>query len=75
MSKRINGGPQAGKTYTVKHSRKGTFTMRVLDVAGEWVHGVIVAGRANAMLEYNERETGEDITVRDSLCHFTEVVT
>ena len=60
-------------TYHVDHSRKGKFTMRVDSLNGEWVSGQIVAGTAKAMLDYNVKETGEDITVRLSHCKFTPI--
>lgn len=53
--------PEVGKTYICKHSRKGTFNMKINSVDtfdDGFAHGVIVAGRAGAMLPYNERETG-----------------
>lgn len=63
--------PTAGGTYAVNDSRKGKFNMLVNRVAGEWVEGVIVSGKATALLECNERETGEEITVRQCLATFT----
>lgn len=63
--------PQKGRLYEVNHSRKGTFKMRVLGVTREWVTGVIVEGRAQAFLDYNVKEEGEEVTVRDSLCSLT----
>lgn len=63
--------PQVGGTYSVRHSRKGQFCMRITAIRGEWIDGVITSGRASALLEYNEVETGEEITVRDSLATFT----
>ncbi len=66
--------PQVGGTYAVNHSRKGKFTMLVTAVKGEWIDGIITSGKARAMLAYNERETGEEITCRDSLCTF-ELIT
>jgi hypothetical protein len=65
---------EKGKCYKVRHRRKGTFTLLVEHINGEWVSGVIVEGRAGALLHYNEVEKGEPITVRDSLCTFEEVV-
>ena len=65
--------PTAGGTYAVNHSLIGKFNMFVNRVAGEWVEGVIVSGKAKALLEYNERETGEEITVRQCLSTFTLV--
>ncbi len=59
--------------YKVKHDRKGYFTMRVLKEDETWVKGVIVEGRADAMLDYNIKGEGEKITVKKSLAIFTEV--
>ena len=53
-----------GKTYLVKCRRKGTFVMRVDGQDKEWAHGVVVGGKARAMLDYNERTAGDEITVR-----------
>lgn len=38
-----------------------------------FVTGLIVEGKANAILEYNEREQFEDITIRKELCKFQAV--
>lgn len=65
--------PEVGKTYRVSHSRKGTFNMKMTSVGDEWAEGTIVKGRAGALLHYNEKETGEEITVRISFCSFNEV--
>ena len=63
---------QIGKTYKVNHERKGNFIMTVTGMNDEWVTGIIVGGKAHAMLRDNEREKGEEITVRQSFCIFTE---
>jgi len=62
---------QVGKTYRVNSSRKGTFTGKVTAINGEFADILITSGRAGAMMEYNEREEGEQVTVRMSLCIFT----
>ena len=38
-----------------------------------WADVLITAGKAKAMLDYNEREQGETVTVRRSFCTFEEV--
>lgn len=56
-----------GKTYKLNHLRKGEFVLSVISQDSTWVSGVIgviVSGKANAMLSYNVKETGEEITVR-----------
>jgi len=64
---------EVGKTYIVKSSRKGTFTGRITHVGDTFADVLITQGRAGAMLDYNERETGETVTVRKSFCTFTPV--
>ena len=64
---------EVNKTYKVYHNRKGKFTMHVTSFDSTWVKGTIVDGKAGAMLKYNEKEKGEEITVRISFCKFTEV--
>lgn len=66
---------QDGKTYVVNSRRKGRFSMRLNRHDGEWATGTIVGGKAEAMIDYNEREVGEEVTVRISFCTFTEVTT
>jgi hypothetical protein len=62
---------EVGKVYQVNSQRKGKFMMRVTDVNDKFITGVITNGKAGAMLSYNEREQGEEVTVRQSLCSFT----
>ncbi len=63
---------EIGKTYLVNSQRKGTFFLRATDINDEWVTGVVVGGEAGAMLHYNRRGLGEEVTVRRSLSKFTE---
>lgn len=62
----------AGKTYKIIHSRKGIFTGRIINVDATWATVLITNGKANALLQENESEEGEQITVRRSFCVFTE---
>ena len=59
-------------TYLVKSSRKGTFFGLLKFHDETWATFEITAGKALAMLAYNEREKGEEITVRRTFCEFTE---
>lgn len=61
-----------GRTYLVNSQRKGTFMMRLVSQDDTWATGEIVAGKASAMMDYNKRERGEEVTVRRSFCKFTE---
>lgn len=65
---------EVGKTYLVNSQRKGTFMARMTRVDDTWATGIITGGYARAMMEYNERDKGEEVTVRRSLCKFTEQV-
>lgn len=56
-----------GKVYIINHSRKGTFGMRVDSQDEEWLTGEVVGGTAKAIMEYNVKEKGEEITVRKNL--------
>jgi hypothetical protein len=47
--------------------------MKITSEDGVWATGVITADKAGALLEYNERDKGEEITVRKSFCSFNEV--
>lgn len=63
---------EVGKTYLVNSSRKGTFAGRLKHADETWATLEITGGKAKAMLYYNERERGEEVTVRRSFCRFTE---
>lgn len=56
-----------GKEYEVRNQRKGTFSMRVTKIDGEWITGTITEGVAKAMMRYNVCDLGEEVTVR--ACH------
>lgn len=60
-----------GQTYRVNSSRKGVFTGVVTQCCDTWATVLITNGTAKAMLDYNEREQGETVTVRRSFCTFT----
>lgn len=62
-----------GNAYKVASSRKGKFTMRVTSVDDTWATGIVVDGKAGAMLSYNERDKGEEVTVRREFCAFTPI--
>lgn len=63
-----------GHTYRVASSRKGKFT-GVLVIADEtWATFEITSGKAEAILPYNERNVGEEVTVRRQWCTFTEAL-
>lgn len=53
-----------GDVYTVNHSRKGLFTLRVESEDSTWLTGVIVEGSAGAVMKYNEKYPGDTIQIR-----------
>lgn len=63
---------EVGKTYEIRHSRKGTFTGRVIqaDPDSEWVTLVVTGGIANAVMSYNVAYEGDEVTVRRCHSHF-----
>ena len=63
-----------GKIYRIASSRKGKFSGRLISHCDEWATFEITDGKAGAMMEYNEREKGEEVTVRRSFCTFSEHV-
>lgn len=62
-----------GATYQIRSSRKGEFTGRLLHHCETWATFEITDGRAKAMLDYNIRDKGEEVTVRKSFCTFVEI--
>lgn len=65
---------EIGKVYEVRHSRKGTFCMKVDSVSGEWIYGVVVGDApAKAILADNVRYEGDQISIRDVHSYFIPV--
>ncbi len=64
---------EKGKTYEVKHRRKGTFSIQMLEDDGEWVRGTIVQGQADAKLAENTLLLGDPVQVKKTFCVFKEV--
>jgi len=65
--------PIVGQLYDVRHSRKGNFRMRATALHGEWLMGVIETGVAKAVMSYNVRGEGDEVTVRDVHSYLIEV--
>lgn len=66
---------QKDKHYKIQHQRKGTFYGRCVDPGdgGEWATFEVTHGVANAVLSYNVRHQGDDVTVRKSFSVFSEM--
>lgn len=54
--------PVIGKQYNVFHARKGNFTIRVTNITGSLITGVITKGTAHYISEDN-RGPGDSITL------------
>jgi len=63
---------EIGKIYLVSSSRKGKFFGMIKSFDETWATCKITAGKAGAMMEHSEKNTGEEVTVRRSFCVFTE---
>ena len=61
-----------GKKYNVASTRKGKFTGLLTHSDDTWATFEITGGKATAMLPENEREKGEDVTVRREWCVLAE---
>ena len=60
-------------TYQGNSSRKGKFTGLLVAHDYTWATIEITDGKAQAMLAYNERSIGEEVTVRRLLCSFEQM--
>lgn len=57
---------EPGKTYLVTAQRKGTFMMKVTSQDDTWTHGIVAGGKTAAMLDYNVKGAGDEVTCRTS---------
>lgn len=64
---------KTGKIYLVKHQRKGVFKMVVNKVDDVFIHGNVIEGSADAVLQSNTKEVGDSVTCRKSLCTLEKI--
>ena len=57
---------EIGRTYNVTHSRKGDFTIKLLNQDDTWSTVLMVAGRTTTMLPENRAFKGDQTTIRTS---------
>lgn len=62
-----------GENYSIKHDRKGEFVIKLLSHNDEWITGEILLGEAKAIMNYNIKLKGEEITMRKSFLKITEI--
>jgi len=62
---------EAGKTYRLRHQRKGNAIVRIESIGEPWIHVVIVQGTLRGIGAGALWVPGDNATVRDSLCEFT----
>jgi hypothetical protein len=55
---------EVGKTYLIKHQRKGVFAGKIIGIDDTWTTAIVTGGSAKAMLDYNVAEKGDTISVR-----------
>lgn len=60
---------EVGRIYKINHRRKGVFIARILAVGDVFCTALILDGKAEAKLDYNDRFTGEEISMRISFIH------
>lgn len=65
--------PIVGQRYKVTHSRKGTFKGVVLGIDDPFFRVRIDAGKAGAILPENEKDVGETVDCRNSLCRIVPI--
>ena len=63
---------EIGQIYNVNSQRKGKFTGQLVSFDDTWATFTILKGVAKAMLDYNVKHEGEDVTCRRELCQITE---
>ncbi len=64
---------EIGATYHINSFRKGAFTGRLVKHCDTWATFEITDGIADAILDYNIQEKGEEVTVRKTHCTFVEI--
>jgi hypothetical protein len=65
---------EIGKIYDVVHERKGKFTMELTHHDDAFATGIIVKGKAKAILPYNELGITDEVTILKSFSTFKEVI-
>lgn len=65
-----NQNLEIGKTYDVKHNRKGNFKMRLDSLTETWATGTIIEGKTITINPDNSREEGEEVTIRIEFASF-----
>jgi hypothetical protein len=63
---------QVGKLYEVTHSRKGQFALRVTEVTGGWVTGIVHRGHLLAAMKAG---VGQEVVILESLAEWKELAT
>jgi len=66
---------KTGEIYNVYSQRKGKFQMLVNDIDDDFVHGIVISGKAKAIMKYNEANVCDEVSVRKSLTTFQSVAT
>jgi len=65
---------EEGKTYKVKHCRKGVLTLRITEVDGPWVTGTIIEGTTKVLCIENQQSKGDMLVARATFMNVLEVL-
>jgi hypothetical protein len=57
---------KVNEIWKIRHSRKGTFVVKVLSIGEEWTDVELINGQVNFLSDYNSCEVGESMTIRNS---------
>jgi hypothetical protein len=51
--------------WKIRHSRKGTFVVKVLSIGEEWTDVELINGQVKFLSDYNSCEVDENMTIRN----------
>ena len=55
---------EIGKTYLIKHQRKGTFAGKITAIDDTWTDAIVTGGNTEAIRDYNVVEKGGTVRFR-----------
>jgi len=66
--------PEVGKTYLMRHSRKGNAKVKILSISDDevWVDVEIISGTLRGIGAGSVRQAGDAVRARLQLCQFVE---
>ena len=65
---------EVGSIYNVRHSRKGSFQVQVIEIGDEFITGIMTDGEAKQISAWNDNFIeGDEISLRIRFCEFSKV--